>query len=291
MQPNKRLSQFGLAVALDASDREDLAGPNLEVYPIHNDVSGPICDRQPRNLQAALAGLGRILLHLELDRTPDHERRELVCRILGRSLGDDLAVADHGDAVCDLAHLAQLVRDEHDRGAIVAELPHDLHKVVGLLRREDGGRLVKDEDLCVTREGLDDLDALLHANWQILDNCVGIHLEPEALSNLSHVCAGARKIEGTGKLRAFVAEHHVLGDREHRHEHEVLVHHSDARRHRVARAPEMLHLAADDDLALVWLVQPVEHVHEGGFAGTVLAQQGVNLSGSHLNGDAVVRGK
>jgi hypothetical protein len=33
-----------------------------------------------------------------------------------------------------------------------------------------------------------------------------------------------------------VAEHDVLGDREHRDEHEVLVHHADARRHGVARA-------------------------------------------------------
>jgi hypothetical protein len=45
-----------------------------------------------------------------------------------------------------------------------------------------------------------------------------------------------------------VAEHDVLGDREDRDEHEVLVHHADAGGHRVAGAAEILDDVVEQDL-------------------------------------------
>src|SRR5262249_44377121 len=79
-----------------------------------------------------------------------------------------------------------------------------------------------------------------------------------------------------------------LGDGEHRYEHEVLVHHADAGRDRVARAPEAPRMAVDQDLARVGLQQPVEHVHQGGLARAVLAEQGVDLAGLDDQIDLVV---
>jgi hypothetical protein len=78
---------------------------------------------------------------------------------------------------------------------------------------------------------------------------------------------------------ALVPSIDVLGDGEDRDQHEVLVHHADAGGHRVPgrrRSP----VAVDEDLALVGLVEPVEHVHQRALAGTVLAEQGVDLAGS-----------
>src|SRR5690606_674096 len=77
---------------------------------------------------------------------------------------------------------------------------------------------------------------------------------------------------------ALLSEHDVLGDGEDGHEHEVLVHHADAGGHRVARAGERDGLTVDDDLTAVGLVQPVQHVHQRALAGTVLAQDGVDLA-------------
>ena len=37
-------------------------------------------------------------------------------------------------------------------------------------------------------------------------------------------------------------------------------------------------LAADDDLALIRLVEAVQDVHQGGFAGAILPQQGMDLA-------------
>ena len=71
----------------------------------------------------------------------------------------------------------------------------------------------------------------------------------------------------------------------------MLVDHPDAGAHRVAGAGEGDRLAVDQDLALVGLVEPVEHVHQRALAGAVLAQQGVDLAGLDDEVDRVVGGE
>ena len=50
--------------------------------------------------------------------------------------------------------------------------------MVGLGRRQHAGRLVEDQDLGAAIERLQDLDALLQADRQLLDHRVGIDLQP-----------------------------------------------------------------------------------------------------------------
>ena len=176
------------------------------------------------------------------------------------------------------------MRDEDDRGALVAQLLHDRHELVGLLRRQHGGGLVEHEHLRVERQGLDDLDPLLHADGEVLDARVGVDVEPEALGDLEDAALGASE---PAEL-LLVAEHDVLGDREDGDEHEVLVHHADAGAHGVAGSCERLRGAVEQDLALVGLVQAVEHVHERGLARAVLAQQAVDLACLDREVDVVV---
>ena len=208
---------------------------------------------------------------------------------VGLSLADDLAEADHGDAVGDLAHLAQLVGDEHDRGARLFQLAHDDHELVGLLRGEHGGRLVEHEHLRVAGQRLDDLDPLLHAHRQVFDERVGVDVEAEPRRDLFDLLARGGQVEQAARLGRLVAEHDVLGDREDGDEHEVLVHHADAGGHGIAGPVEVLHLVVEEHLALVGLVQAVEHVHERRLACTVLAQQAVDLSSLYGEVDVVVR--
>ena len=112
----------------------------------------------------------RALLDLEDDVAPDHERGEALLRRVLRVGGpDDATVAQHGDAVGDLEHLAQLVRDEHDRLALVDEAADDAEELVDLARREHRGRLVEDEDVGLAEQRLQQLDALLLADRQVLD--------------------------------------------------------------------------------------------------------------------------
>ena len=100
---------------------------------------------------------------------------------------------------------------------------------------------------------------------------------------------GLADVEENVDVPRLVAEHDVLGDRHHRDQHEVLVHHAHARLDRGARRSELHVLVADLDLALVGVVQAVEDVHQRRLAGTVLAEQGVHLALAEIEADVVVR--
>ena len=264
--------------------------PHGEADVVHDDLVPVVDHREVVDDEGILRPASAVpLLDGQVDRAADHHRGELLVGRARLRLADDLAEPDDGDAVRDLAHLAQLVGDEHDGGAGCLELAHDLHQLVGLLRGEHRGRLVEDEHLRVAGQRLDDLDPLLHADRQVVDERVGVDVEPEPRRDLPHLRASGVDVEHTGEPGLLMAEHDVLGDGEDGDEHEVLVHHADAGGHRVAGAGEVLDDVVEQDLALVGLVQPVEHVHQRRLAGAVLTEQGVDLAGLHGEVDVVVR--
>ena len=156
------------------------------------------------------------------------------------------------------------------------------------MRGEHCGGLIEDQHLGLPRQRLDDLDPLLRTDRQFADHGVRIDVETEALRQLGGAPASLDAIDDPKRAGGFIAQRDRFGDGEDRDEHEVLVHHADAGRDRVAGALEDDGLAVDDDLALVGGVEPVEHVHQGGFAGAVLAQQGVDLAGFDPQVDLVV---
>ena len=112
--------------------------------------------------------------------------------------------------------------------------------------------------------------------------------EPELLRELAHALLGAALVEQDAVARRLDAEDDVLGDRHHRDEHEVLVHHADPGLDRVLRGGERDRLAVEQDLARVGLVEPVEDVHQRRLAGAVLAEQRVHLALRQLEVDVVV---
>ena len=73
------------------------------------------------------------------------------------------------DPVGDGHHLAELVADEHDAASVGGHRPERPEQLVDLLRGEDGGRLVHDQDPGAAVEELEDLDPLLLADRQLPD--------------------------------------------------------------------------------------------------------------------------
>jgi len=71
--------------------------------------------------------------------------------------------------------------------------------------------------------------------------------------SLAHTLAGGVAVQQQALVR-LVGQHDVLGDREHRHEHEVLVHHPDAQVDRGLGRGDRHRPAVDADVALVGLV-------------------------------------
>ncbi len=133
-------------------------------------------DRKAGDHERVLAERRRLLVTVSSTGRPTMSEASSALLAVGLGLADDLAAADHGDPVGDLADLAELVGDEDDGGPALAELAHGLHQLVGLLGRQDGGRLVEDQDPGIAGERLDDLDALLDAHGEVLDDGIGVDI-------------------------------------------------------------------------------------------------------------------
>jgi hypothetical protein len=90
----------------------------------------------------------------------------------------DLAVAQHRGAVADALHLFQAMADIEHRAALGFELEQRLEQIVGFLRCQHRGRLVKDDQLRGSAAGADDLDALALADRKIGDARDGLSGRP-----------------------------------------------------------------------------------------------------------------
>ena len=111
------------------------------------------------------------LLEAEQDGAAHHHLGELgFVRLRRRGLAHDGAPSQHRDAVGDREHLVELVADEHDRLAGVTQLPQVVEQVLGLGRGQHRRGLVEDQDVDAPVERLEDLDPLLLADREILDD-------------------------------------------------------------------------------------------------------------------------
>ena len=233
---------------------------------------------QVADAQHRLAGRGRGLLDLEHDIAPDHEVGERLLRRRRRVGGaGDPAVAQNRDAVGDGEHLAQLVGDEHDRLALIDQAADHGEEVVDLARRQHGGGLVEDQDVGLAEQRLDQLDALLLADGEVAD--LGVGVDPQAIPVAELADAPPRFVHVEQRpLDELVAEDHVLRHGEHRDQLEMLVHHADPVVDGVVHTIEADVFATDPDRPSIGLVEAEHHVHQRALAGTVLAQQAVDLA-------------
>ena len=226
----------------------------------------------------------------ELDVAADHQRREVLLVGLRRQpLADDLAAPDDRDPVRDLEDLVQLVADEDDAVALLGEPPQDREDLLGLLGREDGGRLVEDEDPGVAVERLEDLDPLLPADRQVADLDVGVDLEPEPLAELDDPALAPPSGRGRPGC-AIVSSPRRMFSATVRTGTSMKCWWTMLIPRLIASVGLAIRTAVPSmqDLALVRPGQAVEDVHQRRLAGAVLAEQGVDLAGPDVEVDVVV---
>ena len=114
--PEQRLGELGLPVALDAGDTDDLAAGDLEIKIVDHHVPlGAATETPSSTSRGARPGRCRLLVHPQADRSTDHQLGQLRLGVGGLRRADDLAAADHRDLVGDRPDLTQLVGDEDDR--------------------------------------------------------------------------------------------------------------------------------------------------------------------------------
>jgi hypothetical protein len=289
-QADDRFDELRLPVALHAGDRDDLARANLQVKALDRHLQAVVTDEEVAQLEHHVAGLRRALGDDQLHVAPDHQVRQLLARRgLGVRGARHAAPAQDDDLVGDLDHLVELVGDEDDRRPGRRERADDAEQLLGLVRRQDGARLVEDEDVALAVQGLEDLHALPHADGETLDLRVRVDLELVLLRQLHDALARRGPIERSqGPAHRLRAERDRLDHVEDRDEHEVLVDHADTGSDRRGRVPERMGLAVDEDLAGVRLVQAGQDVHERRLAGAVLPEEAEHLALVHRDGDLVV---
>ena len=216
----------------------------------------------------------------------DHEPGEVAAAGVGHRVGAlAAAVAQDGDPVGDGPHLVELVGDEDDRPALVGHAPQHPEQGLGLLRRQDRGRLVEDEDAGVAGQRLEDLDPLLLADRQLPHPGRRVDRAGRSARRASRTRGrpgAARRSRPCSPRTMFSATVKVLDQAE------VLVDHADAGVDGVAGGVEHHRPAVDLDPALVGPVEPGEDVGQRRLPGAVLAQQGVDLAGRDLEVDRLV---
>ena len=177
--------------------------------------------------------------------------------------------------------------DKEDALALLGQVAHDLHQLIDLLRGQYGGRLIKDKDLIIAVQHLQDLHPLLHPDGDILH--LGVHVNGQAVffRKLLHLLPGFFLLQ-KAQLGVLRPQNDVIQHGKNINELEVLVHHADAQCRGVIGVIDLYRHAVFADLSFFRLVQAKEHAHQRTFARTVFAQQRVDLPAPQLQGNIVI---
>ena len=142
-------------------------------------------------------------------------------------MGHHLPLPHDGDLIGQRHDLLQFVGDDDDRHALVAEAPQDGEEPLRLLRGQNAGRLVKDQNAGAAAQGLDDLHPLLEPDRQILNQRIRVDDQPVMLRHLGDQLA--RGVFGGSEAEILLRpQHHVLQHRKSLHQHEMLMNHADS---------------------------------------------------------------
>ena len=183
--------------------------------------------------------------------------------------------------------LAQFVGDKDHRPPAIFEAPEGDKQVVTLLWRQDRRGLVKDEDLRIAVEGLEDLHPLQDPNRQIFDPSPRVDHQPIFGAKCTYSLGRFGAIQEDPGAR-LVAKYDVLGHRQSRKQLEGLMDHAQAGGDRIQGRVEAHGSSVDHDFARVGRRQSIEDRHQRGLAGSVLTDDGVNVSPAHLQIDVVI---
>ena len=245
---------------------------------------------RPRTASATSADLGVLLVARQVERAADHQPRHLVVVGLGRHEGAAIgAVAQHADAVGDREDFLHAVRDVDDADAAGPEVADHVEEDDLLGVGERGGGLVEDDGLGIHSQRAGDLDHLLLGDRQPGDPGAGLEVAVQTVEDRAGLGVQAPPVHPPEAASGQLAQEDVLGRRHLLGERELLVDEHDTFRLGLQRRAHR-HLApAHEDATLVGLVHAGEHLHQGGLAGAVLAQERMHLAGADLEAHPVER--
>ena len=217
--------------------------------------------------------------------TDHHIGQRLLVGILGENISDVLAFSQNRDAVRHVEHLVELVRDDDQRLAVSFHVAHDLEELVGLLRSQNRGRFVENQDVGAAIEHLDNLNRLLLRDGHVVNFLVGVDIEAVFVADFLDLAACLGKIHSAGFLQT---ENDVLRGGKDIDKLEMLVDHADAVGKGILRRADRHRLPMNVNLPLVGEVDAGEHVHQRRFAAAVFAEQRQDLALVQLQVNGIV---
>ena len=276
-QATERLNQLGLAVAADAGNAQYFACAQLKTNAEDRRDTAGARHQKALHVEHSFFGLAGLLVYAQHDLAAHHQVGHVAHADVGDlARGNHAPAAHHADAVRHFLYFKQLVRDQHDGAAIGGQIAYDVVELTYFLRGEHGGRFIKHEDARVALQGLQDFNALLHADRNVGDDLQRIDRQAIVLRQVADRLGLLRRVDET-QLPWLDAEHDVLGNGEGRDQLEVLMHHANPGADGIVGVVDLYLLAIHLDFTTVCAHQAVEDVHERGLAGAVLALQGRGL--------------
>ena len=286
MQARDGLEQLLLAGAGDARDAEDLAahGGKRHVVELLHALGVKTREVLHREARHRIFIPGPV--DVQGDRAADHHVGQgLRVRLRGVDRANVLALAENGDLVGQGHDLVQLVGNDDDGLAVGAHVAQHLEELVRLLRGQNSGRLVQNQDVGPAVENLDDLNGLLLRDGHVVDLLGRVDVESVPVADLLNPFVGRSHIE---LLPLVESKDDIFRGGEYVDQLVVLVDHADLVVECVLRAADRDRLSADQDLAVVGEVDACEHIHQRGLAAAVFAEQGQNLAVIDRQVDPVV---
>ncbi len=177
--------------------------------------------------------------------------------------------------------------DQDDGFALFLEAVQDAEEVVGLVRGQHAGRLVKDQDIGLTVKRLEDLDPLLVADREVFDQRIWIDVKLVFARQIGQHAAGLGQ-RGVQERPVLGPQNDVFQHGEVLHQFEMLEHHTDAGADGGLTVGDGGELAVDENLARVGFVKAVEDRHQCRFPGTVFTDDAVNGAFRHGDVDVAV---
>ena len=252
--------------------------------------SRPVSVARPRASRTTSSVRWVLRDHVVAQLATDHHLDERIGVGLGRRHRPDrAAVTQDRDALGDGEDLLELVRDVDDGDALISQAADDPEEPLDLAIAERRRRLVHQQQADASAsQGAGDLDdlSLRDAERPRLKVEVEIHSQPrERAARLLTLSATSDPPQA---LR-LATQDEVLLDGQVADGVELLVDDADAEplADREGHLAELAALPAHD--AAVARVGPGQDLDEGGLAGSVLAEQGVDLPGPHREACALER--
>ncbi len=262
----------------EPTEPDDLAGHHRKSDAAHPRATRQVLDPQHLFTDGAVWRLGE-----HRGEGPAHHHADDVvdARLFRRRDPGDLTIFHHRDPVGDPEHLFEAVRNIDDADPFGAQPGDDAMQALGIAGREDGGRLVEDDDADLLGERLGDLDDLLVRDREVADGAPRVDVEPEPVEEVARPPVQTGPCDDGRQL----PHEDVLGHRKVGGERRLLVDHRDAARGRDPRVEALLGLAADQDLPGVSRDLAGQNPHQRRLAGPILAEQRVDLAGRDVEVD------